>query len=78
MSSLHEDSAGLPSSGGLMHGGHHGPASGPPGSQPEGFTGETFDDLLFTLMSQRGIILPTIECNLTLTGSIPLIQYLCY
>ncbi|KAK5888872.1 hypothetical protein CesoFtcFv8_014926 [Champsocephalus esox] len=39
MSSLHEDSAGLPSSGGLMHGGHHGPASGPPGSQPEGFTG---------------------------------------
>ncbi|KAJ4937413.1 hypothetical protein JOQ06_001973 [Pogonophryne albipinna] len=36
MSSLHEDSAGLPSSGGLMH---HGPASGPPGSQPEGFTG---------------------------------------
>ncbi|KAF3858403.1 hypothetical protein F7725_011604 [Dissostichus mawsoni] len=39
MSSLHEDSAGLPSSGGLMHVGHHGPASGPPGSQPEGFTG---------------------------------------
>ncbi|XP_063742255.1 transcription factor 3a isoform X1 [Eleginops maclovinus] len=38
MSSLHEDSAGLPSSGGLMHG-HHGPASGQTGSQPEGFTG---------------------------------------
>ncbi|XP_031710379.1 transcription factor 3a isoform X5 [Anarrhichthys ocellatus] len=38
MSGLHEDSAGLPSSGGLMHG-HHGPTSVPPGSQPEGFTG---------------------------------------
>ncbi|XP_068455665.1 transcription factor 3a isoform X2 [Clinocottus analis] len=38
MSGLHEDSAGLPSSGGLMHG-HHGPTSGQPGSQPEGFTG---------------------------------------
>ncbi|XP_059200231.1 transcription factor 3a isoform X2 [Centropristis striata] len=38
MSSHHEDSAGLPSSGGLMHG-HHGPSSVQPGSQPEGFTG---------------------------------------
>ncbi|XP_068593775.1 transcription factor 3a isoform X2 [Cebidichthys violaceus] len=38
MSGLHEESAGLPSSGGLMHG-HHGPTSAQPGSQPEGFTG---------------------------------------
>ncbi|XP_042353130.1 transcription factor 3a isoform X2 [Plectropomus leopardus] len=38
VSGHHEDSAGLPSSGGLMHG-HHGPASVQPGSQPEGFTG---------------------------------------
>ncbi|XP_037642918.1 transcription factor 3a isoform X3 [Sebastes umbrosus] len=38
MSGHHEDSAGLPSSGGLMHG-HHGPSSVQPGSQPEGFTG---------------------------------------
>ncbi|KAM8849822.1 transcription factor 3a isoform 3-T3 [Spinachia spinachia] len=38
MSGHHEESAGLPSSGGLMHG-HHGPNSVQPGSQPEGFTG---------------------------------------
>ncbi|XP_078143622.1 transcription factor E2-alpha-like isoform X3 [Centroberyx gerrardi] len=38
VSSHHEDSVGLPSSGGLLHG-HHGPPSGQPGSQPEGFTG---------------------------------------
>ncbi|XP_034412315.1 transcription factor 3a isoform X2 [Cyclopterus lumpus] len=38
MSGHHEESAGLPSSGGLMHG-HHGPTSVQPGSQPEGFTG---------------------------------------
>ncbi|KAL7386356.1 hypothetical protein ABVT39_007273 [Epinephelus coioides] len=38
VSGHHEDSAGLPSSGGLMHG-HHGPSSVQPGSQPEGFTG---------------------------------------
>ncbi|XP_069013224.1 transcription factor 3a isoform X2 [Embiotoca jacksoni] len=38
VSSHHEDSVGLPSSGGLLHG-HHGPASGQAGSQPEGFTG---------------------------------------
>ncbi|XP_030607561.1 transcription factor 3a isoform X3 [Archocentrus centrarchus] len=38
VSSHHEDSAGLPSSGGLLHG-HHGSASVPPGSQPEGFSG---------------------------------------
>ncbi|TNN78106.1 Transcription factor E2-alpha [Liparis tanakae] len=38
MSGHHEESAGLPSSGGLMHG-HHGPTSAQPGSQPEGFTG---------------------------------------
>ncbi|XP_039671460.1 transcription factor 3a isoform X1 [Perca fluviatilis] len=37
LSGHHEDSPGLPSSGGLMHG-HHGPASVQPGSQPEGFT----------------------------------------
>lgn len=41
VSSHHEDSAGLPSSGGLLHG-HHGSASVPQGSQPEGFTGVTF------------------------------------
>ncbi|XP_062337999.1 transcription factor E2-alpha-like isoform X3 [Osmerus eperlanus] len=33
----HEDSPGLPSSGGMLHG-HHGPSSGQPGAQPEGFT----------------------------------------
>ncbi|XP_056276536.1 transcription factor 3a isoform X2 [Pseudoliparis swirei] len=38
MSGHHEESAGLPSSGGLVHG-HHGPTSVQPGSQPEGFTG---------------------------------------
>ncbi|XP_008292695.1 transcription factor 3a isoform X2 [Stegastes partitus] len=38
VSSHHEDSAGLPSSGGLLHG-HHGAASVQPASQPEGFTG---------------------------------------
>ncbi|XP_032386639.1 transcription factor E2-alpha isoform X2 [Etheostoma spectabile] len=37
LSGHREDSPGLPSSGGLMHG-HHGPASAQPGSQPEGFT----------------------------------------
>ncbi|XP_038575246.1 transcription factor 3a isoform X4 [Micropterus salmoides] len=37
MSGHHEDS-GLPSSGGLLHG-HHGPTSGQPGPQHEGFTG---------------------------------------
>ncbi|KAM4551000.1 transcription factor 3a isoform 1-T3 [Odontesthes bonariensis] len=36
MSAYHEDSAGLPSGGGLLH---HGPASVHPGSQLEGFTG---------------------------------------
>ncbi|XP_061588068.1 transcription factor 3a [Cololabis saira] len=36
MSSHHEDSVGLPSSGGMLH---HGPASVRSGSQPEGFTG---------------------------------------
>ncbi|KAM3865962.1 transcription factor E2-alpha-like [Diretmus argenteus] len=38
VSNHHEDSAGLPSSGGLLHS-HHGPPSVQPGSQPEGFTG---------------------------------------
>jgi len=38
MSAYHEDSAGLPSGGGLLH---HGPASVHPGSQLEGFTGDT-------------------------------------
>ncbi|XP_029929586.1 transcription factor 3a isoform X5 [Myripristis murdjan] len=38
VSSHHEDSVGVPSSGGLLHG-HHGPSSVQPGSQPEGFTG---------------------------------------
>ncbi|XP_023131716.1 transcription factor 3a isoform X2 [Amphiprion ocellaris] len=38
MSSHHEDSVGLPSSGGLLHG-HHGASSVQPGSQPDGFTG---------------------------------------
>uniref|UniRef100_A0A669CHF8 Transcription factor E2-alpha n=1 Tax=Oreochromis niloticus TaxID=8128 RepID=A0A669CHF8_ORENI len=38
VSGHHEDSASLPSSGGLLHG-HHGSASVPPGSQHEGFTG---------------------------------------
>ncbi|XP_042283636.1 transcription factor 3a isoform X2 [Thunnus maccoyii] len=37
LSSHHEDSVGLPSSGGLLHG-HHGSTSVQPGSQPEGFT----------------------------------------
>ncbi|XP_019964828.2 transcription factor 3a isoform X2 [Paralichthys olivaceus] len=37
VSGHHEDSVGLPSSGGLLHG-HHGSTS-VPGSQPEGFTG---------------------------------------
>ncbi|KAM7400824.1 hypothetical protein PAMA_005144 [Pampus argenteus] len=37
MSSHHEDSVGLPSSGGHLHG-HHGSTSVQPGSQPEGFT----------------------------------------
>ncbi|XP_062284648.1 transcription factor E2-alpha-like isoform X1 [Scomber scombrus] len=37
LSSHLEDSAGLPSSGGLLHG-HHGSSSVQPGSQPEGFT----------------------------------------
>ncbi|KAM9845181.1 transcription factor E2-alpha-like isoform 2-T2 [Aulostomus maculatus] len=37
VSSQHEDSVGLPSSGGLVHG-HHGSTSVLPGSQPEGFT----------------------------------------
>ncbi|XP_060941079.1 transcription factor 3a isoform X1 [Limanda limanda] len=39
VSGHHEDSVGLPSSGGLLHG-HHGSTSGP-GSQAEGFTGLT-------------------------------------
>ncbi|XP_018532446.1 transcription factor 3a isoform X2 [Lates calcarifer] len=38
VSSHHEDSVGLPSSGGLLHS-HHGPTSVQPSSQPEGFTG---------------------------------------
>ncbi|XP_060900452.1 transcription factor 3a isoform X2 [Labrus mixtus] len=38
LSSHHEDSVGLPSSGGLMQG-HHGPASVQHGSQPDGFAG---------------------------------------
>ncbi|XP_071347419.1 transcription factor 3a isoform X3 [Trachinotus anak] len=38
VSSHHEDSVGLPSSGGLLHS-HHGPTSVQSGSQPEGFTG---------------------------------------
>ncbi|KAM4605460.1 transcription factor E2-alpha-like [Polymixia lowei] len=38
VSNHHEDSAGLPSSGGVLHG-HHGAPSVQPGSQPEGFTG---------------------------------------
>ncbi|XP_013767911.1 transcription factor 3a isoform X1 [Pundamilia nyererei] len=38
VSGHHEDSASLPSSGGLLHG-HHGSASVPPLSQHEGFTG---------------------------------------
>ncbi|XP_054624014.1 transcription factor E2-alpha-like isoform X2 [Dunckerocampus dactyliophorus] len=37
LSSHHEDSAGLPSSGGLLHG-HHGSTSALPGSQTDGFT----------------------------------------
>nr|XP_057924193.1 transcription factor E2-alpha-like isoform X2 [Doryrhamphus excisus] len=37
LSGHHEDSAGLPSSGGLVHG-HHGSTSGLPGSQTDGFT----------------------------------------
>ena len=35
----HEDSPGLPSSGGLLHG-QHGASSGQPGSQAEGFNGK--------------------------------------
>ncbi|GAA6234863.1 transcription factor E2-alpha-like isoform X2 [Lates japonicus] len=38
VSSHHEDSVGLPSSGGLLHS-HHGPTSVQPSSQPEGFSG---------------------------------------
>ncbi|XP_056246915.1 transcription factor 3a isoform X2 [Seriola aureovittata] len=38
LSSHHEDSAGLPSSGGLLHS-HHGPQSVQSGSHPEGFNG---------------------------------------
>ncbi|XP_022610813.1 transcription factor E2-alpha-like isoform X2 [Seriola dumerili] len=38
LSSHHEDSAGLPSSGGLLHS-HHGPPSVQSGSHPEGFNG---------------------------------------
>ncbi|AWP04219.1 putative transcription factor E2-alpha-like [Scophthalmus maximus] len=38
LSSLHEDSVGLPSSGGLLQG-HRGSPSGQPGSQPEGLSG---------------------------------------
>ncbi|XP_022072349.1 transcription factor 3a isoform X3 [Acanthochromis polyacanthus] len=38
MSSHHEDSVGLPSSGGLLHS-HHGASSVQPGSQPDSFTG---------------------------------------
>ncbi|XP_020489707.1 transcription factor 3a isoform X2 [Labrus bergylta] len=38
LSSHHEDSVGLPSSGGLMHS-NHGPASVQHGSQPDGFAG---------------------------------------
>uniref|UniRef100_A0AAQ4RGS4 Transcription factor E2-alpha n=1 Tax=Gasterosteus aculeatus aculeatus TaxID=481459 RepID=A0AAQ4RGS4_GASAC len=53
MSGHHEESAGLPSSGGLMHG-HHGPNSVQPGSQPEGFTGDSICGLSGSLKRSSG------------------------
>lgn len=67
MSGHHEDSASLPSSGGLLHG-HHGSASVPPLSQHEGFTGATFFSwCLPVLYSMSSNTTPLFDCVLFLS-----------